>query len=145
MRPEVAVVLGVVAVVDEVHRDELVGVVAGDRVLAPGGPVDEELAGVVLGGQAAPVDAVGDGLVHLGVDEFVAVALVDEDVLGLDAGGLEALDDLEHQLAGRVGQGLPTGFILIADDVAGLEERPPGLDGVVGAGEFLHPARDGLP
>ena len=65
VRAEVAVVLGVVALVDQVHLDELVAVVAGDRVVAEAREVDQELRAVVLGGQAAPPDAVGDGLVHL--------------------------------------------------------------------------------
>ena len=81
---------------------------------------------------------------HLGFHEVVAIALIDEDVPRLHAGGFQALDDLEHQLAAGVRQGVADGVHLDRDDVARFEERPPGLDGVIGAGQLFHPARHGL-
>ena len=45
----------------------------------------------------------------------------------------------------ELASGLPTGFILIADDVARLEEAPPGRHRVIGAGQLLHAAVDRLP
>ena len=51
--------------------------------------------------------------------------------------------DLEHQLAGRVGQRVADRVHLDADDVARLEEAAPGLDRVGGAGQLLHAPVDG--
>ena len=59
VRPELAVVLGIVALVEQVHVNELVGVVAGDRVAPERREVELGLLGV-LGGEAAPAD-VGRG------------------------------------------------------------------------------------
>ena len=148
VRPPGSIVLGVFAVADELHDHEFVGIVAGHAVevvsLAVVYALDVGLMGVVADAQPAPVDAVGNGLVHLGADELIAIALVDDDVFRLDPGRLEPLDDLEHQLARRVGQGVAHRIHLHPDDVARLEEAPPGLNGVVGSGELLHAAIDGL-
>ena len=142
VRPPGPLVLGVLAVVDDLHDHELVGIIAGHAIQVVGLEVvhafEIELMPVVLDSQAAPVDSVGDRLVHLGVDELVAVSLEDNDVLRLDPGGLEAVDDLEHQLARRVGQRVAHRVHLDPDDVAGLEEASPGTHGVVRVGEFLH-------
>ena len=62
-----------------------------------------------------------------GVHELAAIAVVDEDVAGLDAGGLELVDDLENDLERRMGVRLTVGDDLDADHVARLEEVLPAL------------------
>ena len=144
VRAEVAVVLGVVPLVDEVHLHELVGIVAGDRVVAGEGHLELGLV-VAAGGEAAPTDAFGEDLGDLRGDQFVLVAVEDEDVPRLHAGRLQPLDHLEDQLVRRVGIRIPVGHDLDADDVAGFEERSPAFGPVVGAGQFLHaPGERGL-
>ena len=139
-----ALVLGIQPGHDELHDHELVGVIAGGvvevaRLLVVA--LDVDLLAVVGDAQPGPGDAVGKGLVHLGLEELVAIALEDDDVLGLDPGGLEAVDDLEHQLARGVGERPADRVHLDPDHVARLEEAPPGLDLVGGAGELLHAPR----
>ncbi len=134
MRAVLALVLGVVAVRNQVHPDERVEIEAGDRVTGKLGEIQLEL--VVDGIQPAPVDAIGQDLVVTGVHELAAVPIVNEDIVGLDAGGLELLDHLQDDLERRMRVGLAVGHNLDADDVARLEEVLPAFDGLGGAGEL---------
>ena len=65
------------------------------------------------------------------------IAVVDEDVAGLDAGRLELLDHLEDDLERRVGFRLAVGNDLDAHHVARLEEVLPAFHGVGGAGKLF--------
>ena len=71
------------------------------------------------------------------------IAVVNEDVAGLDAGRLELFDDLEDDLKGRMGIGLAVGNDLDADHVAGLEEVLPAFHRVGGAGQLFDAAVEG--
>ena len=126
MRAELAVILGVGPVLDQVHFDKRVGIEARDRIGAKRGKIEPEL--VALGIQPAPADASREDPVVTGFHELTAIAVIDKDIAGLDASRLQLVDDLQDDFKRRMCVGLPVGDDLDADHVARLEKVFPSLD-----------------
>ena len=138
MRAILTIVLGIAAVLDQIHPYEGIGIEAGDGIGAEVGEINLEL--VAFRVQPAPLDAGGEDLVIAGLHQLAAIPVVNEHVVGLDAGRLELLDHFEDDLERRMGMGLTVGNDLDPYDVAWLEEMLPAFYRVLGAGQFLDSA-----
>ena len=136
VRSVLSIVLRVIAVRNQVHPDKRVVVKTRDGIVAEVREIHRELIRYRV--QAAPAHAVRQDLVVAGVHELTAIAIVDKDVPGLDAGRLELLDHFEDDLERRVGFGLAVGNDFDADDIARLKEVLPGLNSVGGPSQFFH-------
>src|SRR5581483_286673 len=95
---------------------------------------------IVLDRAGLPVDAVGKDLMVAASHELLLVTLEKQNIAEPNAGGLEALDHLEHDFVAGNGVRFADGDDLDSDAVSRREKVAPRLHGVFAADQFSHAA-----